>query len=113
RVLVRRGYLTSEQYLFCPTFAAKFPGPRMQNFRYAFNSSALDTGGATGGSNNLEHDSHDIWFARCLWVPREKSFTPTAEEMAYPHGENNDRENALKSNSRVELRDGRADFLAQ
>jgi hypothetical protein len=30
--------------------------------------------------------------------------------VKYPHGENRDRENALMSNSRVELRDGRADF---
>lgn len=113
RILIRRGYLTSEQSLFCPTFANTYREPRIQKFRYAYNKAALDTGGASGGANNMERDSHDIWFARCLWVPPERSFTPTATDVFFPHGENRDRENALMSNSRVETRDGRADFAAQ
>ncbi|MBX7245671.1 MAG: prepilin-type N-terminal cleavage/methylation domain-containing protein [Candidatus Sumerlaeaceae bacterium] len=112
RVLVNRRYLTSEEYLFCPTHRDNFKGDRLQKFRYAYNNSAADTGGVTGAPNNVERDSHDIWFCRCLWVPVDKSFNPAATDAIYPHGEQQDRENTLFSNSRVELRDGRADFLA-
>ncbi|MCX7626404.1 MAG: prepilin-type N-terminal cleavage/methylation domain-containing protein [Candidatus Sumerlaeaceae bacterium] len=110
RVLVRLGYLGSEQYLFCPTFRERFKGDRLQRFRYAYNNSAADTGGTIGAPNDVDRDAHDIWLARCLWVPPESSFTPQANDVTYPHGEDHDRENVLMSNSRVELRDGRQDF---
>ena len=85
-------------------------GDRIQKFRYAYNNSAVDTGGTGGAPNNVDRDSHDIWLARCMYVPPESGFTPQASEVMYPHGEEHDRENALMSNSRVELRDGRNDF---
>jgi prepilin-type N-terminal cleavage/methylation domain-containing protein len=110
RVLVRLGYLTSEQHLFCPCHVERFKGDRLQKFRYAYNNSATDTGGTAGGANDVDKDSHDIWFARCLWVPANRSFAPGAKDVTYPHGESRDRENVLFSNSRVELRDGMADF---
>ena len=110
RVLVRLGYLLSDQYLFCPEYAEKFRGPRMQRFRYAYNHSALDTGGTGGGANDIERQSGDLWIARCLWVPVDHSFSPGAKDVTYPHGEANDRENVLYANSRVELRDGAADY---
>ncbi len=110
RVLVRLGYLSDPQSLFCPTFRDKYRGERLQRFRYAYNNSAADTGGPIGAPDNVERDSHDIWYARCLWVPPEYSFNPTATDVKFPHGEDHDRENALMSNGRVELRDGRADF---
>jgi prepilin-type N-terminal cleavage/methylation domain-containing protein len=110
RVLVRLGYLTSDQYLFCPSYREQFKGGRLQRFRYAYNNSAADTGGPIGAPNNVDRDSHDIWFARCLWVPPEYSFDPGAKDVKFPHGEDHDRENALMSNGRVELRDGRKDF---
>jgi len=110
RVLVRLGYLTSDQYLFCPSYREQFKGARLQRFRYAYNNSAADTGGPIGAPNNVDRDSHDIWFARCLWVPPEYSFDPGAKDVKFPHGEDHDRENALMSNGRVELRDGRKDF---
>jgi len=110
RVLVRLGYLTSDQYLFCPCFREQFRGDRLQRFRYAYNNSAADTGGSIGGANDAERDSSDIWLVRCLWVPPEYSFNPAAKDVRYPHGEDHDRENALMTNSRVELRDGRTDF---
>ena len=110
RALVRLGYLSNESFLFCPTFRDRVKGERLQRFRYAYNNSAFDTGGTSGAPNNVDRDAHDIWYARCLWVPTERSFAPGATEVAYPHGEEHDRENVLMSNSRVELRDGRADF---
>jgi prepilin-type N-terminal cleavage/methylation domain-containing protein len=111
RVLVRLHYLMSDQYLFCPEYIQRFRGPRLQRFRYAYNHSALDTGGTAGGTNNIERDSGDLWIARCLWVPVDHSFTPGAKDVSYPHGNDHNRENVLYSNSRVELRDGAADYL--
>ena len=113
RVLVRLGYLSSDTTLFCPHFRERYRGARMQKFRYAYNNSAIDTGWTSGAPNDVDRDSHDIWYARCLWVPAYKSFDPASKDVKYPHGEENDRENALMSNSRVELRDGAADFARQ
>lgn len=112
RVLVRLRHLTSEDALFCPCHRERFRGDRLQKFRYAYNNSALDTGGTAGGQNNVDADSHDIWLARCLWVPADRSFAPDARDVTYPHGEARDKENVLFSNSRVELRAGREDFDA-
>lgn len=113
RVLVRMGYLTSEQYLFCPTYREKFRDDKLQHFRYAYNNSAVDTGGPTGGANNVETNAGNIWYARCLWVPADQSFSPGAAEASYPHGDDDsDHENALMSNGGVQLRNGRQDFAA-
>jgi prepilin-type N-terminal cleavage/methylation domain-containing protein len=112
RVLVRLRYLSAEQYLFCPCFAEQFKGERLQRFRYAYNNSAADTGGTAGSTNDVDRDAHDIWFARCLWVPTARSFHPEAREVTWPHGDDRDRENVLYSNSRVQLADGAADFAA-
>lgn len=113
RVLVRLKYLTSEEMLFCPSYKDSIKGERLERFRYAYNNSALDTGGGHGAPNNVDRDSHDIWYARCLWVPTEKSFHPEATDVRYPHGEDHDCENALMSNGRVELRHGKKDFESQ
>lgn len=110
RVLVRRGYLTTDQHLFCPTYRNLIRGDALQRFRYAYNNSASDTGGTSGGANDVDRNSSDIWHARCLWVPPERGFNPAGATHRYPHGDDQERENALMSNSRVELRDGRADF---
>jgi prepilin-type N-terminal cleavage/methylation domain-containing protein len=110
RILVRLRYLVSPQYLFCPEHQVRFKGDRMQRFRYAYNNSAADTGGTTGGTTDMDRDSSDVWFCRCLWVPRQYSFSPGAKDVNYPHGDNGDMENVLFSNSRVVLRDGLADY---
>jgi prepilin-type N-terminal cleavage/methylation domain-containing protein len=108
RILVTLGYLSSDEYLFCPTLKKHYRG-RVQNFRYAYNSSAYNTGGPAGGADHIEYNSGDIWHVRCLWVPYERSFKPS-EEIPYPHGETREEECVLFSNSRVELRNGRQDF---
>lgn len=112
RALVRLRYVSSAECLFCPTYQNRFKGDRLQRFRYAYNNSAADTGGTVGSTNDVDKDSHDIWFARCKWVPVDRSFRPGEKDAIWPHGESEDRENVLFSNSRVELRDGNADFLA-
>ena len=110
RVLVCLGYLNSPEYLFCPTYQRQFKGDRLQRFRYAYNNSAADTGGTTGGANDVDRDSGDIWFCRCLWVPRQYGFRPGETDVQFPHGEDHRMENVLFSDSRVVLRDGRKDY---
>lgn len=113
RVLVRLGYLNSAEYLFCPHFRKTIHGDRVQRFRYAYNNSAADTGGTAGGTNDVDRDSGDVWFCRCLWVPRQYSFTPGAKDVIFPHGDDGGLENVLFSNSRIEPRDGLADYKRQ
>ncbi len=110
RVLVRLKYLNSSEYLFCPDFRQRFKDPRAQKFRYAYNNSAADTGGTAGSTHDMDRDSSDVWFCRCLWVPVQYSFTPGAKDVKFPHGEEWMEENVLFSNSRVVLRNGLADF---
>lgn len=110
RSLVRLRYLSSTSYLFCPEYRSRFRGDRLQRLRYAYNHSAADTGGTSGGSHDMDRDSSDVWFCRCLWVPVQYSFRPGTKDMAYPHGDHSDRESVLFSNSRVTLRDGLADY---
>lgn len=112
RVLVRLGHLGSPEYLFCPHFRRQFRGERAQFFRYAYNNSAADTGGSVGGSHDLERDSGDLWYCRCLWVPPQYSFRPGDKTVQFPHGPDLKMENVLFSDSRVVLRDGLADYEA-
>jgi len=117
RMLVKLHYLSTDIALFCPALRKRYR-PLEQNFRYAYNSSAKDTFGHDGGSDNIDRSSGDFWLVRCLWVPAERSFHP---QMGYkcPHGdellpngtEDHDcMENALLSDMRVNLRNGRSDF---
>lgn len=72
------GYVSNWQTLFNPKYLRKYPGGetvggepygRYHNFRYAYNSSALSSGGHTGGSGNIE--SGTTWLVRDLWVGPE------------------------------------------
>jgi len=117
RMLVNLRYLSGDQALFCPALKKKYRG-YVQNFRYAYNSSASDTFGHSGGSDHIDNASGDFWLARCLWVPSEKSFHPDWA-YAYPHGDeqispgtvdHDCLENILFSDMRVNLRNGRKDF---
>ncbi len=112
RILVRLNYLSSPDYLFCPTLYNKFRPDRHQFFRYAYNNSAADTGGSSGSASDLERDSGDLWFCRCLWVPREYSFRPYDEIVTFPHGDETPLENTLFTDGRVVLRDGLQDYKA-
>lgn len=107
-VLLSLRYVNDRQIFYCPVLRKKYQH-KYQNFRYAYNSSALDTGGHPGGANNIFYDTANVWLARCLWVPGEASFTPE-EEIDYPHGENHAQENVVFMDTHVELRYGREDF---
>lgn len=110
RILVRLNYLVSSDYLFCPDFRQRYKDPRVQKFRYAYNNSAADTGGTSGSTHDVDRDSGEIWFCRCLWVPVQFSFSPGAKDVHFPHGEESVDENVLFNDSRVVLRNGLFDF---
>ena len=109
-VLLKLRYVTDRNTFYCPVLKHRYPH-KYQNFRYAYNSSAVDTGGHIGGANNIFYETDHIWLARCLWVPYEASFKPE-ERIEYPHGEENDKENVLFVDTTIELRNGREDFYA-
>jgi prepilin-type N-terminal cleavage/methylation domain-containing protein len=108
RILVTLRYLSSDQALFCPALAKRYPHKK-QSFRYAYNASAADTGGFSGAPNHLDRDAHEIWVCRCLWVPSEYSFRPS-ERIEFPHGDEQDCENVLLNSGAVVLRPGGEDF---
>ncbi|GMV66971.1 MAG: hypothetical protein AMXMBFR75_27670 [Candidatus Hinthialibacteria bacterium] len=116
-ILNERGYVESRQAFFCPTLAGWFPD-RKQYLRYAYNSSAVDTGGHSGGANHLEMDSGHIWLCRCAWLPAKASFDPRSG-LVYPGGddlstgERDVMENVLRINGVVETANGYREFLRQ
>lgn len=110
RVILSLHYLSDDKVLFCPVYKKRYAGT-IQNFRYAYNNSAQDTGTESGGADNILTNSHDIWLCRCLWVPSQYSFKPDAKvEYPHPQGDEKDMENVLYTNGRVELSNGQNDF---
>jgi len=107
-LLLQGHYITNTDAFYCSTLKKRFPA-RAKYFRYAYNNSATDTGMTSGGASNIEQDAHDLWFLRCLWIPSEASFHPETP-IPYPHGDDEEMENVLLSNGRVELRNGREDY---
>jgi prepilin-type N-terminal cleavage/methylation domain-containing protein len=64
--------------------------PRFHNFRIAYNSSALSSGGHLGGFGNLMNG--DVWIIRNLWLPPQSgwfaSYYPNyPADYRYPFGE--------------------------
>ena len=92
------GYVKSWQTLFCPKYLKLYPGgvtirgdhPRYHNFRYAYNSSAISSGGHLGGAGNIM--SGTVWLVRDLWVPPQAGwwgglFPEYPADYFYPWGE--------------------------
>lgn len=119
RLLLQYEYLTDESALYCPTLRKRYPD-RQENYRYAYNNSAADTGGTSGGANDIFRDNGQVWLVRCLWLPPEYTFTPQSSAV-YPHGcdpeaEDPDAdefvmENVLMTDLAVHFRNGREDCL--
>ncbi len=97
-LLVERGYVSDWQTLFCPKFRRLYSGgatlrggwPRYHNFRYAYNSAALASGGHAGGAGNIE--SGEVWIVRNLWIgPRQgwyaASYPGYPADYRFPWGE--------------------------
>lgn len=109
-LLVKYHYMSDARNLYCPVYARRFK-TRLMNLRYAYNNAAPDVGGTVGGANNVDKDTSDIWLCRCLWVPSEYGFRPS-EKIPYPHGEENEEENVLYSNGRVQQVNGLEEYKA-
>ncbi|MBI1783822.1 prepilin-type N-terminal cleavage/methylation domain-containing protein [Candidatus Sumerlaeota bacterium] len=73
-LLYDKGYLSDWKTLFCPKYLRLFSGPstirgeypRFHNFRYAYNASAMSSGGLLGGAGNVM--SGTVWIVRDLYV---------------------------------------------
>lgn len=79
-MLLELGYVGDWRTMFSPKYLRLYRGgatirgghPRYHNFRYAYNSSALSSGGHLGGAGNIM--SGTVWMVRDLWLPAEKGF---------------------------------------
>ncbi len=92
------GYVANWRVLFTPKYLKRYSGglamrgdyPRFHNFRYAYNSSALSSGGHNGGSGNIM--SGQVWLVRNLWMdPRmgwfSSAYPDYPADYRYPWGE--------------------------
>lgn len=74
------GYVSDWKTLFCPRYLQLYNGgtalrgdvPRYHNFRYAYNSSAVSSGGHSGGWGNLM--TGETWLVRDLWLAPESGW---------------------------------------
>lgn len=93
-------YISDWRQMFNPKYLRLYPGgkthrndyPRFHNFRYAYNSSAMSSGGASGGDGNV--DSGEVWIVRDLFVAPEFSFYGASypnypADYRFPWGEGN------------------------
>ncbi len=91
-------YVSDWRTLFTPTYMDIYAGgetirgghPRFHNFRYAYNSSGLASGGHQGGAGNVM--SGEVWILRNLFVPAEfgwygASAPKYPADYRYPWGE--------------------------
>lgn len=99
-VLYEAGYLKNWQMLFTNVFIKQYSGgitihgnfPRYHNFRYAYNSSALSSGGHSGGSGNILQGN--VWIIRNLYLDARSGFYASSfpnlpADYTYPWGEGN------------------------
>lgn len=85
-LLVTQKYVSSGEMLFNPRYKNMYSGgttlqggwPRYHNFRYAYNSAAMSSGGSLGGVGNI--DSGEVWLVRDLWVSAQQGF----QAASYP-----------------------------
>ncbi|MCA9443411.1 MAG: type II secretion system protein [Candidatus Omnitrophica bacterium] len=114
-VLADMGYVTDREYFYCPVMVGLYPD-RKEKIRWAYNSSAIDTGFEQGGANNLERESGHLWLARCAWLPAFATFDPNSD-LKYPlgddleTGERDVMENVLRINGTVETVNGLREYL--
>lgn len=91
-------YVGDWKTLFNPKYLRLYPGgqtirggwPRYHNFRYAYNSSGLASGGALGGAGNI--NSGETWLLRDLWLGPEDGWWGAEcpdypGDYTYPWGE--------------------------
>ncbi|MCE5230348.1 type II secretion system GspH family protein [bacterium] len=118
--LFEQGYITKWETLFCPKYLKLYAGdktirggwPRFHNFRYAYNSSAVNTGSNMGGAGDIQ--SGQVWLVRDLFVSAAdgwygSKFPNPPADYRYPWGEKQDQEQALYVSSGVKLVKGGTD----
>ncbi|CAN5257940.1 hypothetical protein BH09SUM1_BH09SUM1_24890 [soil metagenome] len=97
-LLYEKRYVSDWHTLFCTKYLRLYNGgetirggyPRFHNFRYAYNSAALSSGGHAGGDGNVE--SGAVWIVRDLWLDAKSGFYAASYPRApadfkYPFGE--------------------------
>lgn len=97
-LLHEQGYISDWRTMFTPKYLRLYDGgvtlrggqPRYHNFRYAYNSSALSSGGHIRGDGNIESGS--VWLVRNLWIGPGKGFYGGAfpnypADFTFPWGE--------------------------
>lgn len=90
-------YINDWKTLFCPKYLRLYQGgttlrggyPRFHNFRYAYNSSALSTGGHAGGSGIMTGTK---WMVRDIYLPPQsgwygRNYPDYPADYTYPWGE--------------------------
>lgn len=96
-LLYEHGYISDWQMLFCPKYLKLYRAgqtirgghPRFHNFRYAYNSAALSSGGHAGGTGIMTGTK---WVVRNLYLPPENgwygsSYPSYPADYRYPWGE--------------------------
>lgn len=97
-LLVELGYVGDSRTLFTPSYLRLYSGgttirgghERHHNFRYAYNSSALSSGGHNGGAGNIM--GGNVWILRNLFLDAESGFyggnhPRYPADYTYPFGE--------------------------
>jgi prepilin-type N-terminal cleavage/methylation domain-containing protein len=97
-LLVDLKYVTDPRTMFTPKYLKLYPGgttirgdhARYHNFRYAYNSAGLSSGGHAGGAGNVM--SGRVWIVRNLWVAADHGwyadqFPNAPADYKFPFGE--------------------------
>jgi len=105
-LLVDLKYVSDWRTMFTPKYLRLYAGgttirgghPRYHNFRYAYNSAGLSSGGHAGGAGNVMGGR--VWIVRNLWVAAENGWYAASAPIApadyrYPFGEG-EREGTLE-----------------
>ncbi len=119
-LLYEWGYVTEWRTLFCPRYLREYRGdttirggwPRYHNFRYAYNSSALSSGGHLGGDGNIM--TGRVWLVRDLWLSAKhgwyaQAYPEAPADYTYPWGEDRDLEQVLTAGMAVKMVQGGTD----
>jgi prepilin-type N-terminal cleavage/methylation domain-containing protein len=96
-LLIELKYINDWRTMFCPRYLRLYRGgetlrgghPRYHNFRYAYNSAALSSGGHLGGSGIM---TGTVWLVRDLYLPAQsgwygRSWPDYPADYTYPWGE--------------------------
>ena len=96
-LLFENNYISNWETMFCPKYLRLYQGgetirdgyPRYHNFRYAYNSSALSSGGHVGGSGIM---TGTVWMVRDLYLPPRSGwygqyYPDYPADCGYPWGE--------------------------